>query len=300
VTSLAEDIGAYGRWVATRRSPRTLASYAADLHQFAAFLADRGVTTTAAVRLTEVRAWLAAMSDLGKEPATIRRRTSALRGFFAWAVDQDLTAADPTGGLRPIKVPRGLPDTVSQAEAAAVMAAVAAVAAEEGTAVAYRDRAILETLYATGLRVAELCSLDLASIDRARELVRVVGKGNKERAVPIGRPGLAAIDAWLARRRELVTARSGNALYIGTRLGDRIDARVVRRVVHRCLGLVEGPDLGPHGVRHAMATHLLEGGADLRSVQEVLGHSSIATTQIYTHVTSERLRAAFEQAHPRA
>ena len=161
--------------------------------------------------------------------------------------------------------------------------------------------AVLELLYATGIRVSELCGLDVDDLDRDRRLVRVLGKGNKQRTVPVGAPAWRAVDAWLAGpRTALVTAESGSALFVGER-GRRVDPRVVRRIVHRALSVVDGaPDLGPHGLRHAMATHLLEGGADLRSVQEILGHASLATTQIYTHVSNERLRSAYQQAHPRA
>ena len=301
VASLVEQIVQFGDFLAVRHSERTCASYLADLRQLAGFLCDRGIESADQVTVSDIRAWLAQMSDEGKARATVQRRTSAAKGFFSWAHEQGLIPIDPSRGLKSVKVPKTLPDTISQTEARELMDAVAAVAAEEDTAVSWRDQAIMEVLYATGLRVSELCGLDLDSLDRARELVRVVGKGNKERSVPVGVPALKAVDAWLARRPELVTARSGRALFIGERLGARLDPRVVRRIVHRSLGLVDGaPDLGPHGLRHAMATHLLEGGADLRSVQEVLGHSSIATTQIYTHVTSARLRAAFEQAHPRA
>ncbi len=164
-----------------------------------------------------------------------------------------------------------------------------------------RDTAILETLYATGIRVAELCALDMDSLDEDRQLLRVVGKGDKERSVPVGAPALRALAEWRHYGRGLLAgASSGRALFLGDR-GSRIDPRVVRRIVHRALQATpDAPDLGPHGLRHAMATHLLEGGADLRSVQEILGHSSLATTQIYTHVTTERLKQAFQQAHPRA
>jgi len=301
VASFAEQVEAFDEAMALRCSERTRESYSKDLLQLAGFLSVRGIEDAAQVQLRDLRAWLAAMSDEGKARATIQRRTSAIRQFFSWLCVQGWISPDPSLGLKSIKVAKNLPETISENEARELMDAVAMVASEEGTASALRDVAIMEVLYATGVRVFELCSLDLDSLDRAREVVRVIGKGDKERSVPIGRPALRAVDAWLERRGELVTARSGSALFIGERLGARIDPRVVRRIVHQSLSLVEGaPDLGPHGLRHAMATHLLEGGADLRTVQEVLGHSSITTTQIYTHVTSERLQAVFDQSHPRA
>jgi integrase/recombinase XerC len=164
-----------------------------------------------------------------------------------------------------------------------------------------RDRAVLELLYATGIRVSELCGLDVDDVDGDRRVVRVLGKGRKERAVPYGVPAGRALDEWLSRGRpRWVRPSSGPALVLGAR-GGRIDPRTVRSVVHGRLGEVPGaPDLGPHGLRHSTATHLLEGGADLRSVQELLGHATLATTQIYTHVSIERLRKSYERAHPRA
>jgi len=160
--------------------------------------------------------------------------------------------------------------------------------------------AILELLYATGIRVSELCGLDVTDIDWDRRAVRVLGKGDKQRTVPVGEPAMAALTAWLDVRAAWATPASGQAVFLGER-GGRLDPRVARRVVHAALAAApDAPDLGPHGLRHAMATHLLERGADLRTVQELLGHASLATTQIYTHVTNERLRAAFQQAHPRA
>jgi integrase/recombinase XerC len=167
--------------------------------------------------------------------------------------------------------------------------------------IAVRDQAILELLYATGVRVSELCGLDLGDVDYERSLIRVIGKGSKERAVPMGRPALAAVCAWLADGRDhLRVPGSGTALFLGVR-GRRIDPRIVRKVVHARVAQVEGaPDLGPHGLRHSAATHLLEGGADLRSVQELLGHARLATTQVYTHVSVERLVRTYERAHPRA
>jgi integrase/recombinase XerC len=182
-----------------------------------------------------------------------------------------------------------------------MLAEAVAVAEQGGGPLATRDVAMLEVLYASGMRVSELCGLDLDDLDAERSVVRVFGKGRKERTIPIGRPAWRALDAWISRGRpQLVIPESRAAVFVGER-GRRINPRVVRRVVHRALRVVEGaPDLGPHGLRHAMATHLLEGGADLRSVQEMLGHASLATTQIYTHVTDDRLRNAYEQAHPRA
>lgn len=159
---------------------------------------------------------------------------------------------------------------------------------------------MVEVLYSSGLRVAELCGLDTTDLDAARGLVRVLGKGGKERSTPVGGPARRALDLWLADRPRLAGPEAAAAVFVGAR-GARIDQRVVRRVVHAALDVVpDAPNLGPHGLRHAMATHLLEGGADLRSVQEILGHASLGTTQIYTHVTNERLRDAFRQAHPRA
>ena len=161
--------------------------------------------------------------------------------------------------------------------------------------------AILELLYATGVRVGELVALDLDDLDRSRHVARVLGKGRKERTVPYGHPAAQALDAWLAHGRpQLVAPGAGAALFLGAR-GGRIDQRAVRTLVHRRIAEVPGaPDIGPHGLRHTAATHLLEGGADLRSVQELLGHASLATTQLYTHVSTDRLRQAYRQAHPRA
>jgi len=281
-------------------SVETQRAYAGDLARLAEFCAEAGLVELPSVQLRHLRAWLASQFDAGASPATIQRRTAAVRSFWRWAVRAGHTTADPSAGLRSVTVHRALPETLTQREAAELMAAMLQQAAENETAVGRRDVAMLEILYAGGLRVAELCGLNLTSIDRARGLLRVLGKGDKERSVPIGQPAERALEAWLQRRAELVGPTSGTALFLGAR-GARIDPRVVRRLVHRALGLVDGaPDLGPHGLRHAMATHLLEGGADLRSVQEILGHASVATTQIYTHVSNERLRAAFAQAHPRA
>jgi integrase/recombinase XerC len=174
-------------------------------------------------------------------------------------------------------------------------------AAEEESPLSMRDVAMVELLYATGARVAELCGLDLSDIDYDRQTIRVLGKGNKERMIPLGNPAMKALSTWLKNGRDsLKNDLSGHAVFLGAR-GKRIDQRTVRTVVYNALEAIEGIErMGPHALRHSAATHLLEGGADLRTVQEILGHASLATTQIYTHVSTERLQKAFKQAHPRA
>lgn len=284
-----------------RLSDHTVRAYAGDVDNLLAHLAALGIDDPAQAELTDLRSWLARQQTTGAARATLQRRAAAVRVFWSWAYETGRVSRDVAAGLKSPKKQRRLPATLDQTEAAAMLAGALARAEEVGGPVGIRDVAILETLYATGIRVSELCGLDLTDLDADRRVLRVFGKGNKERSVPIGGPAYRAVQRWLEQGRGLLAgAGSGNAVFLGER-GSRIDPRVVRRVVHRALGLTGGaPDLGPHGLRHAMATHLLEGGADLRSVQEMLGHSSLATTQIYTHVTNERLKRAFEQAHPRA
>jgi integrase/recombinase XerC len=293
----------YSRHLAAQRgrSEHTVRAYRADLAGLFDHLGRLRISRLADVDRRALRSWLARQQSLGQARATTQRRVAAARVFFAWAEQTGLVESNPATGLRPPKLTRSLPPTLSQADAAAMLTAALAVAAEGGGPLAARDIAMLELLYASGMRVSELCGLDLTDLDRDRQVVRVFGKGRKERSIPVGRPAWRALDTWLGSGRSaLATSESGDAVFLGER-GARIDPRVVRRVVHRSLRVVAGaPDLGPHGLRHAMATHLLEGGADLRSVQEMLGHASLATTQIYTHVSDDRLRRAFEQAHPRA
>ena len=189
-----------------------------------------------------------------------------------------------------------------RADEARDLVRAAAELADDGSPIGLRDVAMLELLYATGIRVGELVGLDIDDVDRERNVVRVFGKGRKERTVPFGRPAAQALDFWLRDGPAAAHGRRapGAALFLGAR-GRRIDQRAVRTLVHRRIADVPGaPDIGPHGLRHTAATHLLEGGADLRSVQELLGHASLATTQLYTHVTTDRLRQAYQQAHPRA
>lgn len=293
----------YGRHLRAERrlSEHTVRAYMGDVGGLLLHLEQAGLTELEEASLSDLRGWLARQQTTGAARASLQRRAAAVRVFWAWAARTGHSTGNPAAGLKSPRKHRRLPATLDQRAVSTMLGEAARRAAEAGGAVGVRDVAILEILYATGIRVSELCGLDLADIDRDRRVVRVFGKGAKERSVPVGAPALRALEAWLNDGRpELAGAGAGAAVFVGER-GGRIDPRVVRRIVHRALGLTAGaPDLGPHGLRHAMATHLLEGGADLRSVQEMLGHASLATTQIYTHVTTDRLRRAFEQAHPRA
>ncbi|GAB7143285.1 tyrosine recombinase XerC [Mycobacterium riyadhense] len=281
------------------RSAHTRRAYRGDLRSLFDFLADRGAGLDD-LSLPALRSWLAATAGAGAARTTLARRTSAVKAFTAWAARRGLLAANPAARLQVPKARRTLPAVLRQDQALAAMTA-AKSGAEQGDPLALRDRLIVELLYATGIRVSELCGLDVDDVDTGHRLLRVLGKGNKQRTVPFGRPAADALRAWLADGRpELVTAGSGPALLLGVR-GRRLDVRQARTVVHQTVAAVDGaPDMGPHGLRHSAATHLLEGGADLRVVQELLGHSSLATTQLYTHVAVARLRAVHDQAHPRA
>jgi integrase/recombinase XerC len=283
------------------RSVHTRRAYLGDLRSLFAFL-DQGASGTGlqALSLPVLRSWLAAGAGAGAARTTLARRTSAVKAFTAWAVRRGLLTGDPATRLQVPKAHRTLPAVLRQDQALAAMSA-AKSGSLQGDPLALRDRLIVELLYATGIRVSELCGLDIDDIDNRHRLVRVLGKGNKQRSAPFGAPAAEALQAWLdGGRPALVTAESGPALLLGAR-GGRLDVRQARTVVHQTVAAVDGaPDMGPHGLRHSAATHLLEGGADLRIVQELLGHSSLATTQLYTHVTVARLRAVHDQAHPRA
>ncbi|MFC7491806.1 MULTISPECIES: tyrosine recombinase XerC [unclassified Knoellia] len=297
------------------RSAHTVRAYLADLrdflthvdseHQPPATGAEGEVpaadpTPLTEVRLADLRAWLGVLASAGAARSSIARRSAALRTFFGWATRQGHVDADPSLRLVAPKRHRTLPPVLARDDAVGMLD-VAAVAADDDDPVHLRDRAVLELLYATGIRVGELTGLDVDDVDFEVDVIRVIGKGDKERRVPFGRPARSALTGWLDRGRpRLLVADSGSALFLGRR-GRRIDPRQVRTLVHDMLTHVpDAPDLGPHGLRHSAATHLLEGGADLRMVQELLGHASLATTQIYTHVSIERLTASYAQAHPRA
>ncbi|MQA93740.1 MAG: tyrosine-type recombinase/integrase [Streptosporangiales bacterium] len=322
------------------RSPHTVRAYVGDVtgllrHAYAAGVEDlRGLT------LPLLRAWLAALHAGGAARSTQARRISAARGFTAHLHRRGLLETDPGLLIGSPKAHRRLPEVLRQDEAAALLAPAppdsappdsappdsappdsappdpappdpalpdhahpetARAEQRPGGPKALRDLALAEVLYGTAIRVSELCGLDIDDIDWHRRTIRVLGKGAKERTVPIGVPAISAVEVWSQQGRpSFAGPRSGAALFLGER-GGRLNPRSARRAVHGLLARRPGlPDIGPHGLRHSAATHLLEGGADLRSVQEMLGHSSLATTQIYTHVSIERLTATYRRAHPRA
>ena len=281
------------------RSAHTIRATAGDLERAADFAQGRGITDVDDLDLELFRDWLWAESESGHAPATIARRASSARGFTAW-LKRTGRGEDAARRLKSPKSGRTLPRMVSGDGMSGILAGLAA-RAETGDPVGLRDHAIVELLYATGMRVSELCTLDVGAIDLDRRTARVIGKGDRERIVPFGGPCASALTEWLVRgRAELAADHSGEALFLGAR-GGRVNARTVydlsRRVLEATPG--SGPS-GPHTFRHTAATHLLDGGADLRGVQEFLGHADLGTTQIYTHVSAERLREAYRQAHPRA
>jgi site-specific recombinase XerD len=345
---LGRGLAAFERHLAAERglSPHTVRAYLGDITALLEHAAEAGCTTLADLDIGVLRSWLATQHGTGKARTTVARRAAAARAFTAFAHARGLLAADPGRLLGVPRTRRRLPRVLGQEQMAAVLdppgrtrpapqpgqVAPDQVVADAGAgagampspspadhAIGLRDRAIMELFYATGIRVSELCGLDVGDLDEGRHTVRVLGKGGKERVVPVGHPAMRAVAEWLRSGRSVLAGASpprdgspgrtsgiragsgaARALFLGAR-GGRIDPRAARRVVHERIAAAGSvPDTGPHGLRHTAATHLLEGGADLRSVQEILGHASLATTQIYTHVSIERLMSAYRQAHPRA
>ena len=277
------------------RSRHTVRAYRSDLTDLL-----QGPARLTDLDLAHLRTRLAETRTAGASRSTLARRAAAVRTFTAWAVRTGLLKTDPAARLGSPRAGTVLPEVMDAAQAGVVLAAAGSGAAEDDPE-ALRDLAVLELLYATGVRVAELCGLDVDDVDQGRRTLRVLGKGGRERTVVFGVPAERALRRWLDRGRPaLAVAASPPALLLGVR-GGRLDPRVARTVVHRAVSAVPGvPDTGPHGLRHAAATHLLEGGADLRYVQELLGHATLSTTQLYTHVTVDRLKVVHDQAHPRA
>jgi integrase/recombinase XerC len=296
-------IAAFTRHLEVERalSVHTIRAYLGDLESLVTHLEAIGVSDISQLELVHLRSWLANQQVKGGARTTLSRRAVSVRLFVKWAVKSKYLAKDVAATLATPKGHRTLPEALDVADAKVAMDSLATRAAEEETPISLRDVAMVELLYATGARVAELCGLDLSDIDYDRQTIRVFGKGNKERSIPLGNPAMKALNVWLKEGRDSIkNSLSGNAVFLGAR-GKRIDQRTVRTVVYNALQAIEGIErMGPHALRHSAATHLLEGGADLRTVQEILGHASLATTQIYTHVSTERLQKAFKQAHPRA
>ncbi|HEY6592534.1 MAG TPA: tyrosine recombinase XerC [Asanoa sp.] len=278
------------------RSTHTVRAYVGDIVSMLDHAARMGCRTTDELDITILRSWLARLRTFGAARPSLARRAAAARTFTAWGHRTGMLSTDVGAQLASPKARRDLPAVLRAEQAADLVVAPG----DEAAPVVLRDRAVLELLYATGIRVGELCGLDRADVDAGRRVVRVFGKGAKERSVPYGLPAQEALDDWMRLgRSSLVTPASGDALFVGAR-GGRLQQTVVRRLVSRYARAAGLPHTTPHGLRHSAATHLLEGGADLRAVQELLGHASLSSTQIYTHVSVERLRAAFRQAHPRA
>ena len=301
--ALSEIRDAFLKYLEAERnlSAHTIRAYLGDLDSFFEHLEKLDVTDFSKLELSHIRSWLANQQVKGGARTTLSRRAVSIRLFTKWATKKGYLAKDVGATLATPKGARTLPDVLNVADAGLAMDALATRVAEEDGPLSKRDCAMVEVLYASGARVSELCGLDLQDIDYERNTIRVIGKGNKERTIPLGNPAMRALDAWLKEGRpSLAGDKSDRAVFLGAR-GKRIDQRTVRTVVYQALEALEGAvKLGPHALRHSAATHLLEGGADLRTVQEILGHASLATTQIYTHVSTERLQKAFKQAHPRA
>jgi len=280
-------------------SDNSIRGYVTDLESFLKHMEKLGIVEFNQLEIEHIRSWLANLQSTGIARATLTRRIVSIRAFTNWAAANGWLTSDLGANLAIPKPHRVLPEVLNVDEAATVIKSLEVRVAEEPTALNYRDLAILEVLYGSGIRVSELCGLDLGDIDNSRNTLNVIGKASKQRVVPIGIPAMTALSNYLKNGRgEFVNQLSQSAVFLGSR-GKRIDQRTVRQIVYEAMKAV-GASMGPHGLRHSAATHLLEGGADLRTVQEILGHASLATTQIYTHVSPERLQSAYKQAHPRA
>jgi len=282
-------------------SENSIRAYLADLESLLLFVNQLGVTEFSQLEINHLRSWLANLQIKGAARSSVTRRVVSIRAFTYWGSRKGWLPTDIGKELVAPKPERNLPEILDIESAASTLEFLSFRANEEGSPQSLRDWAMVEVLYGSGIRVSELVGLDIGDVNQNRNTLRVIGKGNKERVVPIGIPALKAINRWLTEARSILqNENSDNALFLGAR-GKRIDQRVVREIVYEAVqSLGNNKKLGPHALRHSAATHLLEGGADLRTVQEILGHSSLATTQIYTHVTQDRIKKAYEQAHPRA
>jgi integrase/recombinase XerC len=286
------------------RSAHTVRAYVGDVVSLLDHADRLGIRAPSGLTTAVLRSWLARLRSTGTARASLARHAAVARTFTAWAHREGRLEHDVGGALASPKAHRELPRVLRADQAVTLVTAPAAPAGHDAPTehdpVTLRDIALLELLYAGGIRVSELCGLAVDDVDLSRRVVRVLGKGAKERTVPIGIPAQQAIEAWLrSGRPHLANAQSGPALLLGAR-GGRLNATTARKIVSAWAEAAGLPHTSPHDLRHSAATHMLDGGADLRSVQELLGHSSLSSTQIYTHVSQERLRRAYDQAHPRA
>ena len=280
-------------------SDNSIRAYLADLDSLLVHINALGITEFKELNLDHLRSWLANQQSKGAARSTIIRRVASIKAFTYWAAHNCWLDTDIGLQLRAPKPQRSLPKTIKARDLEVAFSSLESVFSDTGDPLRLRDLAMVELLYSSGIRVSELTGLDLGDVDFERNTIRVTGKGNRERVAPFGIPAQKALEAWILQRAKLIKEQE-RALFIGRR-GKRIDPRTVREVVYKATEAIDpSRRLGPHALRHSAATHLIEGGADLRTVQELLGHSSLATTQIYTHVSEERLKEVYEQAHPRA
>lgn len=322
-----ECVDAFIRYLQANRglSENTLKAYRGDVEACLALFVRRGVTDLNEITLDDMRSWMAVESRHHAR-SSMARKTVAVRGFFSWCYGHGLVRTNQAATLMTPSIPDTLPAVLTEVQAKQLMDTVDAEAVDHDGGVDdggsaddgghmddggdgnprrthaehLRNAAILELLYATGIRVAELVSLDMNDVDFANRTVKVIGKGNKQRVVPFGVPAMRALRAWVHGGRPVIAADdSADALFLGAR-GRRLNQRVAREVVHRMARDAGVPDISPHALRHSAATHMLDGGADLREVQELLGHASLKTTQRYTHVSIEQLKSRYSQAFPRA
>lgn len=280
-------------------SAHTVKAYETDVLDLAAFLENVAVNDVSQIELEQVRDWLYAADQNGLAKSTLARKSAAIRSFSAWLKKNELVEVDFAQRLKSPKASRTLPKVVSRETLASIFDALAQNASPENPN-GLRDLLVIEVLYASGCRVSELVALNLEDVDYGRNILRVTGKGSKQRMVPFGAPAREALDAWINHGRgQFANEKSGQALLLNSR-GQRLGVRQVYALVASLTDGTPTGAAGPHALRHSAATHLLDGGADLRAVQELLGHASLGTTQIYTHVSVERLRAGYQKAHPRA
>jgi integrase/recombinase XerC len=293
VMDLARELSQFGRWLAARgTSDNTQKAYVRDVADFLDFQKN------AKLDLETLRNWLYKQAEAGASKSTLARKTSSIRAFTGWLFERELITEDPGLKLKTPKLDRSLPKVASESSLAGVLTDLEKAALAGGPVELMRWCAF-ELLYSTGMRVSELAGLKLSDIDFSRRLLRVTGKGNKERMLPYGQSAQGAIEAWITKGRPAIDLGLSDALLISSR-GKKVGVRQLYSLVANELAKTPTGSAGPHTLRHSAATHLLDHGADLRAVQEILGHASLGTTQIYTHVSIERLRASFEQAHPRA